>query len=65
MNNRIGEWIGPFSVDFTNESKNLVYVRDVKVCNARPLNVAQVKPYYSPEDIAHAFVESLRDCFRD
>ncbi len=40
-----------------------MYVRAVKDGNARPFNVDQVKPYYPPEDTAHAFVESLRERF--
>ncbi len=57
VNSSIREWVGPFAVELAGESKKLVYVRDVKVGNARPFNMAQVKPYYPPEDIAHAFVE--------
>ncbi len=54
VNNRIFECIGPFSVEFADESKQLVYVRATKIGNARPFNVAQVKLYYPPEGIAHA-----------
>ncbi len=65
VHNCIREWVAPFSVEFSDESKKLVYVKDVKIGNSRPFNLAQVKPYYPPEDIAYAFVESLRHFFRD
>ncbi len=63
VKNRIGECIGPFSVQFVDETKKLVYVRDTKIANARPLHVAQVKLYCPPEDKAQAFIEFPRERF--
>ena len=59
VNHRIGEWIGPFTVLVMDASKNLVYIQDVKVGAARPLNVAQVKRYIVPMDVAHSFFADL------
>lgn len=49
--NRIGEWVGPFEIEFVEYDKKLVFIRDVKIGPARPFNVAQVKPYYTPEHL--------------
>lgn len=54
VNNRIGEWLGPFTVLGMDSDKKLVYVRDAKIGAARPFNVAQVKRYIMPQDIAQS-----------
>ena len=40
-------------------SKKLVYIQDFKVGAARPFNVAQVKRYIVPMDVAHSFFAEL------
>ena len=55
VNHRIGEWPGPFTVLGMDASKKHVYIQDVKVGAAHPLNVAQVKRYIVPMDLAHSF----------
>lgn len=57
--NRIGEWLGPYDVDSVDYDKKLVFIRDTKVGQARPFNIAQVKPYYSPELPSQAFLVDL------
>ena len=63
VGNRIGEWLGPLKVDGVNYAKKLVYVRDVDIGPPRPFNVVQVKPYYSPELLAHSFLCDLDKAF--
>ena len=55
VNHRIGEWIVPFLVLGMDAGKKIVYIQDVKVGAARPFNVAQVKRYIVPMDVAHSF----------
>ena len=43
FNNRIGEWLGPFTVLSVDDEKKLVYVKEAKIGAARPFNVVQVK----------------------
>lgn len=63
VNHRIGEWLGPFTVLATDESKKLVYVQDAKIGAARPFNAVQVKRYLTPEttsvNLAHSFMMDL------
>ena len=64
VNNRIGEWMGPFTVMATDERKKLAYVQDVKIGAARPFNVVQVKPYYAADTLAHSFMLDLGQSLR-
>eukprot|EP00171_Calliarthron_tuberculosum_P003694 IDg3694t1 len=41
------------------DQKKIVYVQDVKVGNARPFNVAQVKRYLPPSETAHTFFQDI------
>lgn len=50
----IGEWIGPFYVATWDQSKKIVFVRDIKVGPHCPFNVTQVKKYLSLENAAHS-----------
>lgn len=59
VSNRIGEWLGPFPVMASDESKKLVYVRDSEVGAARPFSFAQVKPYFAPEVLAQSFMVDI------
>ena len=36
VEHRIGEWLGPFTVDFLEPERKLVYVRDAKIGAATP-----------------------------
>ena len=40
FDNRIGEWVGPFTVVAVNEQKKQVFVQDVRIGQARPFNIA-------------------------
>lgn len=55
VDNRIGEWLGPFTVLAGHETKRLVFIQDIRVGAARPCNVAQLKLYHAPETLAHSF----------
>lgn len=57
VENRIGEWLGPFVVHGTDPERKLVYVQDVKVGPARPFNVTQVKHYRELEQINYTLFE--------
>lgn len=46
VNNRIGEWLGPYEVDSMDTTKKLVFVKDVKVDPASPFKVVQVELYF-------------------
>ena len=63
VNHRIGEWVGPFTVIATDESRKLVYVKDPKIGPARPFNAVQVKRYLTSEttsvNLAHSFIMDL------
>lgn len=61
VNNRIGEWLGPFSVLATDDQKKLMYIQDAKIGAARPFGAGQVKPYLDPESAAHSFMSALKD----
>eukprot|EP00737_Agarophyton_chilense_P000247 gb/GEZJ01000282.1/.p1 GENE.gb/GEZJ01000282.1/~~gb/GEZJ01000282.1/.p1 ORF type:complete len:768 (+),score=79.54 gb/GEZJ01000282.1/:1785-4088(+) len=61
--NRIGEWVGPFKVLSFAPEKKIVYIQDVKIGNAKPFNVAQVKPYLAPEMVAHSFMQKMHNTF--
>lgn len=59
----MNEWVGPFIVDMFCPEKKIVYVRDAKIGNARPFNIAQVKRYYEPEMLSRLFFLDLKDAF--
>lgn len=46
VDSRIGEWLGPFTVDAIDETKKIIYVQDERIGTAKPFNLAQVKRYY-------------------
>ncbi len=64
VNNRIGEWLGPFRALGVDESKKIVYIQDVKIGTARPFSVTQVKVYLPPSDLADSFSYDLTRGFR-
>ena len=68
VNHRIGEWLGPFTVLATDESKKLVHVQDAKVGAAQPFSAVQVKRYLTSEttevNIAHSFMMDLGGVLR-
>ena len=63
VNHRIGEWLGPFTVLCTDESRKLVYVQDAKIGAARRFKAVQVKRYLTSEttsvNLAHFFMMDL------
>jgi len=61
VNNRIGEWLGPFTVDNYVDKKKLVYVRYGKDTDIRPFGIAQVKRYLSPEMTAFSLLEDINE----
>ena len=65
VNNRIGEWVGPYPVDDWDPDKKLVFVRDTPVGPSRPFNLVQVKKYHRPEFTAHTFLFDLTDGLRN
>lgn len=57
ISNRIGEWIGPFTVERFEKENKLVHVNiSGKI---KPFNIAQIKSYHIPEEIAHSFIAEI------
>lgn len=54
--NLIGEWVGPYLVDGSDQSKELVYVRDAKVGSARPLNISEEIKYLKTAASLHTHI---------
>lgn len=52
--NYIGEWTWPYSVESVSVDKKIVYIRVPDPSASVPFNLAQVKPYVTP-DIASLF----------
>ena len=65
VENRIGEWLGPYIAYGTDPERQLVYVQDVKVGPACPFNLTQVKHYREPEQINYTLFEELRESLAD
>ena len=65
IQNRIGEWVGPHVVTGYESEHKLVFVRDVKIGAARPFNVAQVKRYHHPEELATNLVQDIGKSLED
>ena len=61
--NRIGEWIGPFSVVNVDYDAKQVYIRDCDFGPAGPFSLWQVKPYHTPENVSSVFMTSLNTAF--
>ena len=59
VNNRIGEWVGPFTVESFDPRRKVVHVRDVTVGPAKPFRFAQVKRYLSPAETSQSFFTEL------
>ena len=56
INNRIGEWVGPYSVATVDYRTKIVHVKESQDGLSRPYNFAQVKPYVSERAPSHAFL---------
>jgi len=63
--NRIGEWLGPFTVILADRQRKLVYVQDCEIGPARPFGYAQVKAYISPHESAQTFFSELHTAFAE
>lgn len=64
VDSRIGEWLGPFTVDAIDDTKKIVYFQDERIGAAKPFNLAQLKRYYEPEVLSTAFFTDLRTSLR-
>ena len=65
VDNRIGEFVGPFKVLGTDYERRLVYVQDCKIGPARPFNIAQVKTYRTSDALSYAFVSNVGEGLRE
>ena len=61
VENRIGEWIGPFVVQAVDREKKLVFVQDSTVGAVRPFGQTQVKPYLTADEASTSFFQDLRE----
>lgn len=59
IENMIGEWVGPFDVEGVECNNKSVVFRDVNIGASRPFKIVQVKPYFTPEILSHAFITDL------
>lgn len=59
VENRVGEWIGPFTVLAADETKKIIFVQDFRMGAARPFNMAQVTHHNTPETLANSFFTAL------
>ena len=60
VNNRVGEWIGPFSVERVEADKKILFIRDDKKNKENPFNFAQVKKYYHSDTLSRLYMTELR-----
>ena len=65
INNRIGEWVGPYSVATADYGTKIVHVQESQDDLARPYNFAQVKPYISEVNVSHAFLAELHSGLKE
>lgn len=63
VNNQIGEWLGPFEIEGMDERAKIAYIRDDVNSPARPFNIVQIKPYYSPDILAGDFISDVNNFF--
>lgn len=61
VNNKIGEWLGPYIVDNYGSDRKLVWVQIGDDNPPKPFGLAQVKRYYEPEQIATTFIIEISD----
>lgn len=59
VNNRIGEWLGPFQVKGVDQERKLVYVQDTEEGEPNAFGFAQVKKYLRPQAASEAFFIDL------
>lgn len=61
VNNRIGEWLGPFTVCGVNMDSKLVYVHLKESESPKAFGLAQVKKYHPPEISTNHLFTDLHD----
>lgn len=61
VNNRIGEWLGPFRVINMDPSKKLVLIQMREGETPKPYNVVQVKPYFPASSLSQLFLSDILD----
>ena len=59
VDNRIGEWLGPFAVASFQPEKKLVLIQYENRGPPEPFNVVQMKPYITLEAISQSFMSDL------
>ena len=59
VNNRIGEWMGPFLVESVQIENKLVHVRDDNKGTTTPFNFYQVKKYFEPDMLSSSYMKQL------
>lgn len=63
VDSRIGEWLGPFTVDGIDVSKKIVYVQDERIGAAKPFGIAEFNRYYEPATLASTLFSERRSAF--
>lgn len=59
VNNRIGEFLGPYKVRSFNCETKLVYIEDEKSKSIQPFCTTQVKPYILPQKLSTTYMAQL------
>ena len=61
VENRIGEWVGPYTVKSFDERSRIVLVQKDEDAPHERYNIAQVKPFLRPEAAATSFLDTVRN----
>ena len=64
VENRIGEWTGPFIVKTVDMKSKIVTVQEDSKSPFQRFNFTQVKPFRTPEAIAVDYLQTLHDAFK-
>lgn len=64
VNNRIGEWMGPYVVSGLDRDRKLVFVSDQNGGPPKPFGFAQIKPFFSNSESSNAFFVDLLESFQ-
>ncbi len=63
MENRIGEWIGPYTVETIDHSSKIVTVKKDENSQFERYNMTQVKPILRPVEATNAFMDVVHQFF--
>lgn len=59
ISNRIGEWLGPFSIKKIDRKRKLIWITE----HQNPFNITQIKKYHPPDKCADQLMDQINNCF--